>query len=85
MSFNGENKVINDNLKKLKELSDKLCDYDTKDIMEPEDLKNTLLRIKQVVESEEENLKSVDKDKRLKGYERMCFKLNIILNKLKLT
>lgn len=80
------NYVKNENLIKLRELSDKLCSIDYNKVTSEEiKYKDVVGEISEVIEDSEETLFEVkDNDNKLKCYETMCYKLKLIVNKFKL-
>lgn len=75
-------KFTNENIIKLKELSDRICKYEMNEEAHEKFYVDIINEIKNIVDEESNNVKS-DVDK-LNSYERMCYKIKIILNKLKL-
>ena len=80
------NYVKNENLIKLKELSDKLCSVDYKEnIKEEMCYKEVVGEISDVIEDSEEILfEEQNSDNKLKCYETMCSRLKLIVNKFKI-
>jgi hypothetical protein len=74
----------NTNILKLKELSDRICQYEKTEHDEEEKYKNVINEIKKVLETENPSL-NTDKEIRLKCYEKICSKIQIILNRFKFT
>lgn len=77
------NKVVNENILKLRELTDKMCQYDMIDSAE-EDYKQTLKDIKKIFDTELPS-QARNKDMKLQSYERIYSKIQIILSNFKLT
>jgi hypothetical protein len=76
-------KVPNENIKKLKELSDKLCDFSNSS--NENSSINIISEIKNIVEIENKNISSNNnKDEKIICYENMCSKIKIILNRFKI-
>lgn len=77
----------NENLLKLRELSDKLCAYyndDNNDVSTNDDYKEIILEISNLVENSGNTInQEKKKDDKLKCYESMCFELKNILKKIK--
>lgn len=75
--------VLNDNIVKLRELTDKICKGE---VMDDSSYIEIIKQIKQIVDEEENNLSLIHGNaKKIKCYEDMCSKIKIILNKFKLT
>lgn len=75
--------VSNDNIIKLRELTDKICKGEVND---DELFKQIIDEIKAVLDAEEDNLATIKSNtKKVKCYEDMCSKIKIILNKFKLS
>lgn len=77
------NKSVNENILKLRELADKMCQFDLEDKAE-EDYKQILKEIKKIFDSEIPS-QARNKDMKLQSYERIYSKIEIMLNKFKLT
>lgn len=75
--------VSNENIMKLRELTDKICKSEVND----DNLFVKIIKeIKTVVDEEERNLSSIQSNvKKVKCYENMCSKIKIILEKFKLS
>jgi alpha-N-acetylglucosamine transferase len=71
-----------ENLIKLKELSDKLCNVNSEDDVQYKDAVNEIANIVEV--SEDVIVDEDNANDKLKCYEIMCSKLKIILNKFKI-
>lgn len=71
-----------ENLIKLKELSDKLCNVNSEDDVQYKDAVNEIANIVEV--SEDVIVDEDNTNDKLKCYEIMCSKLKIILNKFKI-
>ena len=77
-------KVVNENMVKLKELTDRICAEEATDINET-DYKIAVEEINNVFTSEIHNIEdSQNKEKKLKCYENICSNIQIILNKFKI-
>lgn len=77
------NKVVNENILKLRELTDKMSQFDIADRAD-ENYEQIVRDIKKIFDTETPS-HARNKDMKLQSYERIYSKLEIILNKLKLT
>jgi hypothetical protein len=76
------NKVVNENLTKLKELSERICSFELN--KNDDSCKIVLGEIIDIIEnSQTVLLNENDKESKLLCYESMCFKLKSILKKIK--
>lgn len=77
--------MVSDNITKLRVLVNELCEKDNNQKI-IEEYKKILFKIKQIIDVENDKVinVSVDDDNRLKSYEKMCSKIQIILNKIKI-
>jgi len=75
------NQVLNDNLIKLKELSDKICENEKKGFTLDSESIVAVEEIKKTIDLEVDNINTQpNKEEKLKCYEKMFQKVKIILN-----
>ncbi len=79
--YETQGRAANENISKLKELSDKICQYETQEKVEENRYKEIVNQIKNLLDTE----KPINKDNNLNSYEEICFNIQIILNKFKIT
>ncbi len=72
----------NENLTKLRELVEKFSTNEKEEELADSRFKTILMEIKDIVENEYDECDS--QEKKLKAYERICYKIQIILKRFKL-
>jgi len=73
--------TANENLLKLKKLSDQICEHEKTENL-TDKYRNILLEIKKIVDSD--IVSSTDTEAKLKRFERVCAKIRLMVEKLNL-